>query len=119
MPANRYRGPPMTLANVRENGVRSLSVTCELCRHAALINADAFDDAMPLPAFGPRMVCTGCGIVGADVRPNWQERSGRESLTGVQWRAEDEAANRELANLSILAIFELSIVIGNGTPKIG
>jgi hypothetical protein len=30
MPPNRYRGPPMTLANMRENGVRSLSVTCEL-----------------------------------------------------------------------------------------
>jgi hypothetical protein len=30
MPVNRYRGPPMTLANMRENGVRSLSVTCEL-----------------------------------------------------------------------------------------
>jgi hypothetical protein len=24
-------------------------------------------------------------MMGADVRPNWQEREGRESLTGVQW----------------------------------
>jgi hypothetical protein len=38
-----------------------------------------------VPAFGPRMVCTSCGMVGADVRPNWQERGGRESLTGKQW----------------------------------
>jgi hypothetical protein len=30
------------------------------------------------------MVCTGCGIVGADARPNWQEQPPRESLTGVQ-----------------------------------
>jgi len=43
-------------------------------------------DASPVPAFGPRMVCTSCGTVGADVRPNWQERAGRESLTGVPWR---------------------------------
>jgi hypothetical protein len=50
------------------------------------MNVDAFDDATPVPAFGPRMVCTCCGIVGADVRPNWQERSQRETLTGVQWR---------------------------------
>jgi hypothetical protein len=42
--------------------------------------------AAPVAAFGPRMICTGCGIVGADVRLNWQERSSRESLTGVQWR---------------------------------
>jgi hypothetical protein len=32
MPANRYSSPPMTLANMRENGVRSLSVTCALVR---------------------------------------------------------------------------------------
>jgi hypothetical protein len=31
----------MTLANTRENGVRSLSVTCELCQHKALMNVDA------------------------------------------------------------------------------
>jgi hypothetical protein len=50
------------------------------------MNVDAFGDTVPVPSFGPRMVCTGCGIVGADVRPNWQEREGRESLTGQQWR---------------------------------
>ena len=76
----------MTLANMREHGVRSLSVTCELCHHAATMNVDRFGDAMTVPAFGPRMVCTGCGIVGVDVRPNWQERPTRESITGMQWR---------------------------------
>ena len=76
----------MTLANMRENGVRSLCVTCELCHHEALMNVDAFDDATPVPAFGPRMVCTSCGIIGAFARPNWQERAEQESLTGVHWR---------------------------------
>jgi hypothetical protein len=33
------------------------------------------------------LVCTGCGIVGADARPNWKERPPQESLTGVQWRS--------------------------------
>jgi hypothetical protein len=46
----------MTLANMRANGVRSLSVTCELCHHAALMNVDGFGDAISVPAFGPRMV---------------------------------------------------------------
>src|SRR5260370_18704449 len=30
MPQSRYNGPPMSLGNMRENGVRSLAVTCEL-----------------------------------------------------------------------------------------
>jgi hypothetical protein len=28
-------------------------------------------------AFGPRMVCTRCGIVGADARPNWREHRAK------------------------------------------
>jgi hypothetical protein len=86
MPATRYRGPPMTLANMRAQGVHSLAVTCELCRHAAVLSADTWADDVPVPSFGPRMVCTGCGIVGADTRPNRQERRKTESLTGRQWR---------------------------------
>jgi len=80
MPNNRYRGPPMTLANMRAQGVRSLWVVCELCHHEAVLNVDGYGDAVPVPAFGPRMVCTSCGIVGAHARPNWQE-----SPTGRQW----------------------------------
>ncbi len=85
MPTNRYRGPPMTLANMREHGVRSLSVSCEVCHHDAVINVDRFGDAVPVPSFRSRMVCTGCGIIDADVRPNWRERPASESLTGNQW----------------------------------
>jgi hypothetical protein len=25
-----------------------------------------------VPSFGPKMVCTKCGTIGADVRPNWR-----------------------------------------------
>jgi hypothetical protein len=32
------------------------------------------------------MVCTSCGIIGADARPNWREQAERPSLTGTQWR---------------------------------
>jgi hypothetical protein len=86
MPNNRYRGPAMTLANMRAQGVRSLWVVCELCHHEAVLNVDGYGDAVPVPAFGPRMVCTSCGIIGAFARPNWQERPASESLTGQQWR---------------------------------
>jgi hypothetical protein len=61
--------------------VRSLWVVCSLCRHEAVANVDPF----AVPAFAPRMVCTGCGVVGADVRPNRQERAPRESITGIEW----------------------------------
>ena len=55
MPPNRYRDPPMTLANMRAQGVRSLWIVCELCHHEAVLNVDGYRDAVPVPAFGPRV----------------------------------------------------------------
>jgi len=86
MPPNRYHGPPMDLANMRAQGVRSLWGVCELCHHEAVVNVDRHGDAVPVPVFGPRMVCTRCGIIGAHARPNWQERQPQQSLTGRQWQ---------------------------------
>jgi hypothetical protein len=79
-------GDPMPLGNMRANGVRSLDVSCWQCHHRAILSADPWPDHVPVPSFGPRMVCTQCGIVGADARPNWQEQPPRENLTGAQWR---------------------------------
>jgi hypothetical protein len=38
---------------------------------------------MRVPSFGSRMVCTKCGTVGADVRPNWRERERKACCGGV------------------------------------
>jgi hypothetical protein len=84
MPANRYRGPPMTLGNMRANGVRSLAVSCLICKHQAVLSVDPWSDDVPVPSFRPRMVCTVCGIIGADARPNWSERPSQPSLTGAR-----------------------------------
>jgi hypothetical protein len=54
--------------------------------HADVLNVDHWPDGCYVPSFGPRMVRTRCGIVGADARPNWRERTKRESLTGKHWR---------------------------------
>jgi hypothetical protein len=77
---------PMRLGNMRANGVHSLAVSCHLCHHEAVISAAPWPDDVPVPVFGPRMVCTRCGIVGAGARPSWREQTARESLSGVQWR---------------------------------
>jgi hypothetical protein len=37
------------------------------------------------------------GGVGADLRPNWKERSEHESLTGKQWRRQAVAPNSQAA----------------------
>jgi hypothetical protein len=64
---------PMTLGNMRRLGVRSIAVACLVCRHEATMGAEPWADDVPVPAFGPRMVCTRCGIIGADALPNWKE----------------------------------------------
>jgi hypothetical protein len=94
MAAARFTDPiePMDLANMRQNGVRSLAVSCHLCHHEAIISAAPWPDAVPVPTFGPRMVCTRCGIIGADARPHWQEQPARE-----KWRKNHERAVRRRA----------------------
>jgi hypothetical protein len=67
---------------MRAQGVRSLSVSCWLCHHGAVLAVDRWPDEVHVPSFGPRMVCSGCGIVGADARPNWTEQPSLPSLTG-------------------------------------
>jgi len=63
----------MTLASMRANGVRSLWAVCAVCHHEAVLNVDTYNEAVTIPSFGPEMVCTCGGIIGADVRPNWSE----------------------------------------------
>lgn len=67
---------PMTLGNMRANGVRSLSVSCNGrgCDHQSVVNVDRFADDLTVPSFGPRLRCVQCGHLGADARPNWNEQ---------------------------------------------
>jgi hypothetical protein len=66
---------PMDLANMRQNGVRSLAMQCHQCLHEVIMNVDHLPGDVTVPSLGPKMVCTKCGTIGADVRPNWLEKA--------------------------------------------
>jgi hypothetical protein len=65
----------MTLGNMRENGMQTLSVSCLRCHHQSTLDVDRYSDDMTVPSFGPRMACTACGAIDADARPYWNERA--------------------------------------------
>jgi len=50
MAARRLNEPiePMTLGNMRANGVRSLDVSCRLC-HQTVLSAEPWPDHVPVP----------------------------------------------------------------------
>jgi hypothetical protein len=77
MAAARFTGPiePMDLANMRQNGVRSVVVQCHQCLHELIMNVDHLPGDVTVPSLGPKMVSTKCGTIGADARPNWLEKA--------------------------------------------
>jgi hypothetical protein len=76
----RPPGPPMTLSNMRKNGVRHLIGFChnDACRHSALIDVSDCPNDVEVRWFQHRAKCAKCGRSGrwVDVRPNWKEKSG-------------------------------------------
>ena len=71
----RYTGPPMTLRDTRENGIRTLDAWClgRDCHHHSVLDVSAMADDFALPSIGPRLRCKRCGHLGADAPPNWSE----------------------------------------------
>src|ERR1700693_5428235 len=106
-------GDPMTLGNMRANGVRSLHVSCCQCHHRTILSADPWPDHVPVPSFGPRMVCTRCGIIGADARPNWgNNRAGEPDRRAMAMSPDQRRALRWLAG-SPLGVTE-AIMLAHG-----
>jgi len=68
----QYQSSPVTLGRIRGHGVRRLLIYCStgLCHHSAVIDADRWPDDTALLDLDRRAVCTRCGMIGADVRPN-------------------------------------------------
>ena len=86
---SKYSSQPMTMANMRRNGVRRLLIYCNgfRCWHSATIDADFLADEVVLKSVEPRMVCSRCGLIGADVRPNWSDQPGRETMVDPNFDA--------------------------------
>jgi hypothetical protein len=70
---NGERIQSVTLGHIRSHGCRNLLVYCSSinCSHSAGMNADHLSDETYIRPLGARMVCTRCGHLGADVRPDW------------------------------------------------
>jgi hypothetical protein len=78
-------GPPMTLGNLRELGVRGLNVLClnPACCHELTFNADDYAGDIEMSWFRSRMVCGKCGGNRVDVRPNWKEAGNAGEFVSV------------------------------------
>jgi hypothetical protein len=70
---------PVTMGHIRAHGCRDLLVYCDSgrCHHSAVMNADWLSDEVRVRSLCPRMVCTACGLIGADVRPDWSPHTDR------------------------------------------
>jgi hypothetical protein len=84
---------PMTLGNMRANGVRSLDVSCWQCHHQAIVSADPWPDDVPVPSWCPRSRTLGNGLFSRTMSapskvkslvsrpwgwPQWFQKNGRE-----------------------------------------
>jgi hypothetical protein len=116
MAATRFNDPiePMTIANMRESGVRSLAFWRHRCHHERTMNVDHLPGDLTVPSFILRMVCTKCGIVGADVRPNWQELKNKLPALGSRGTLLRPAPSEQEQTTGVAA--RRSVAIRDWTP---
>jgi hypothetical protein len=67
----------MDLANMRENGVRSIHVACLDCHHDAEMNMDPYPGRVFVQSFAERMKCAKCGGRNVTVMPAWRTKPSR------------------------------------------
>jgi hypothetical protein len=61
----------MTLANMRANGVRAVTATCEACGRSADVNVDNLPETTTVPEAGQCLRCSRCGGKTIATRPAW------------------------------------------------
>jgi hypothetical protein len=70
----------MSLANMRLNGVRMVTASCEARGHKADVNVDTLPESVHVPDAGHRLRCSRCGGKRVWTRPAW-----RRGLRGRLW----------------------------------
>jgi len=82
---SRQTFPPVTMGHIRGHGCPRLLVYCTSpwCNHSATLTLDWLPDDTALLELDPRMVCTACGLIGADVRPDWTPMTGSAGMGGA------------------------------------
>jgi hypothetical protein len=72
-PDLRLPPKPVPLLTMRRLGRRTIVVYCgnDRCHHQAELDAGRWSDDVTFGDLQPRMLCTACGHLGADVRPDW------------------------------------------------
>jgi len=72
-PSFKPHDKPVTLGNLRSHRIRTLLIYCgnPKCSHSGRLQHYQWPDDVTLGELQPRMLCTVCGHLGADVRPDW------------------------------------------------
>ena len=85
---------PMTLANMRLNGVRSVTAACANCGRSADVNVDLLPETLTVPEAGKRLRCSSCGGKTISTRPAWHTspRQARPTIGANGRRCPDKAS---------------------------
>ena len=62
---------PMSLANMRQNGVRMVIASCANRGRSADVNVDLLPETLTVPEAGRRLLCSSCGGNTVSTRPAW------------------------------------------------
>jgi hypothetical protein len=92
-----YRGPPVTVHDVRKYGVTELLVYCNdlVCNHCGRLSLAPFPDDLVLVTLDPRFRCTKCGRKGGNSQPDWTPHTmSGETMLGWQWALMKERSSR-------------------------
>jgi hypothetical protein len=74
------RFEPMSLSNMRQNGVRSVITTCANCGRSADVNVDLLPETLTVPETGKRLRYSSCGGNTISTRPAWRAGSQRHGV---------------------------------------
>jgi hypothetical protein len=80
------RHTKITLADMRDMGVRGLLIYCSdyRCSHSTAISGDRWPDDVRLSDIEPLFVCQACGKRGGDVRPDFHWNKKPVAMMGYR-----------------------------------